>query len=157
MSITIEVSILNQKFLLKKGKATTDYVLAVAQYVNDKMADIQSRSKSVATANIAILTAINIADELFKSKADGAEEPQLAQVIAERNAFAVALERVRGEHQASQTTLSKKDDELKLLIDKFLKKDNELKQLTERIRQELTSILTLVDDELCVEPTIGLH
>ena len=111
----------------------------------------------MATANIAILTAINIADELFKSKADGAEEPQLAQVIAERNAFAVALERVRGEHQASQTTLSKKDDELKLLIDKFLKKDNELKQLTERIRQELTSILTLVDDELCVEPTIGLH
>ena len=91
MSITIEVSILNQKFLLKKGKATTDYVLAVAQYVNDKMADIQSRSKSVATANIAILTAINIADELFKSKADGAEEPQLAQVIAERNAFPVAL------------------------------------------------------------------
>lgn len=64
---TFDLTILNQKFTLKT-ESDEKRVKAVADYVNKKMHEIVSSNKATATANVAILTALNIADDLFSLK-----------------------------------------------------------------------------------------
>ena len=66
MSDSVEISILNQKFLLKKGKASETYIRAIETFVNRKMREIQAKTQSVSTSNVAILSALNIADDYLK-------------------------------------------------------------------------------------------
>jgi len=40
----------------------------VAKYVNEKMEEVLKKTKSVSTLNVAILTALNIADDLLREK-----------------------------------------------------------------------------------------
>jgi cell division protein ZapA len=40
----------------------------VARYVNEKMDEVLKKTRSVSTLNVAILTALNIADDLLKEK-----------------------------------------------------------------------------------------
>ena len=46
----------------------TEYVLNVAEYVDKKMRDIAANNKSMSPNKIAILTALNLAGELFDIK-----------------------------------------------------------------------------------------
>jgi cell division protein ZapA len=63
----VEVQILGRKMLL-----TTDsdeaYVREIADFVNEKMETIQTASQSSSTINIAILAALDIADEYYKQR-----------------------------------------------------------------------------------------
>ncbi len=45
-----------------------EYVLSVAEYVDKKMRDIAAKNKSMSPNKIAILTALNLAGELFDIK-----------------------------------------------------------------------------------------
>ncbi len=65
MKKSYEVSILNQKITIKSD-ADERYIQKVADYVNKKIYDIVNNTKSVSTLNVAILTALNLADDLFK-------------------------------------------------------------------------------------------
>ncbi len=65
MKKSYEVSILNQKITIK-SEADERYIQKVADYVNKKIYDISNHTKSVSTLNVAILTALNLADDLFK-------------------------------------------------------------------------------------------
>jgi cell division protein ZapA len=60
-----EVSILNQKFLIK-SEADERYVNRVSDYVSERIHDITNNSKSVSSLRVAILAALNIADDYFK-------------------------------------------------------------------------------------------
>ncbi|MBF0493151.1 MAG: cell division protein ZapA [Deltaproteobacteria bacterium] len=62
-----EVSILNQKFVIKSD-ADERYVQKVADYVGKKMHDIMSNTQSVSSLRVAMLVALNVADDLFKLK-----------------------------------------------------------------------------------------
>lgn len=62
---THEVSILNQKFVLKSD-ADERYVQKVADYLNKKLHDIMNNSKSVSTLNVALLAALNVTDDFFR-------------------------------------------------------------------------------------------
>ena len=55
-----------------------DHVARVVQYVNDKVEEIERGASNFNTLNIAILAALNIADEYFKEKA--AEESKYNQL-----------------------------------------------------------------------------
>jgi cell division protein ZapA len=46
-----------------------DHVARVVKYVNDKVDEIGKNANDFNTLNVAILAALNIADEYFKSKA----------------------------------------------------------------------------------------
>ncbi|MDQ5984971.1 MAG: hypothetical protein CSYNP_00669 [Syntrophus sp. SKADARSKE-3] len=46
-----------------------DHVARVVKYVSDKVEEIEKNVNNFSTLNVAILAALNIADELFKSKA----------------------------------------------------------------------------------------
>ncbi len=62
-----EVAILNQKFIIKSD-ADERYVQKVADYVGKKMHDIMSNTQSVSSLRVAMLVALNVADDLFKMK-----------------------------------------------------------------------------------------
>lgn len=70
MSDTVEIAILNQKFHLKKGRAHESYIRMLAEYVDGKMREIQAKTQSVATSSVAILAALNIADEYLRTRDD---------------------------------------------------------------------------------------
>jgi len=64
---SVTVNIFGQEYTLKGG-ADSDYVQKVAQFVDERMNEV-ARSASVAsTAKVAILAAVNIADELFREQ-----------------------------------------------------------------------------------------
>lgn len=64
MKKSYEVTILNQKFVLKTDNDEA-HVKRVADYVNKTFHEIQARTQTISTQNVAILGALNIAEEMF--------------------------------------------------------------------------------------------
>lgn len=67
MKRTYEVVILGQKFLLKTEN-NEEHVQRIAEHVNEIMHQIRENSQAISTQNIAILGALNIAEEMFAGK-----------------------------------------------------------------------------------------
>jgi len=63
----IEIKVFGQTFSVKTD-AEEEYIQTVAQYVNEKMEEVLRKTRSVSSLNVAILTALNIADDLLKEK-----------------------------------------------------------------------------------------
>ena len=51
-----------------QGDAHPEYILQLAEYVNDKMEEVNSSISNANHVQIAILAALNIADELFQQR-----------------------------------------------------------------------------------------
>ena len=64
MKKALDVTILGQKFTISSD-ADEGYMLKVADYVDDKMQELM-QSKSSAKTNVAMLAALNIADEYYR-------------------------------------------------------------------------------------------
>jgi len=67
MKRALDVEILGQKITISSD-AEEGYMLKVAGYVDEKMQELMSSSKPIAKSNIAMLTALNIADEYHRLK-----------------------------------------------------------------------------------------
>ncbi len=63
----VEIKVFGQTYTVKTD-AEEDYIQKVANYVNEKIDEVRKRTKSVSTLNVAILTALNIADDLLKER-----------------------------------------------------------------------------------------
>ena len=63
----VEIKVFGQAYTVKTD-AEEDYIQEIAKYVNEKMEEVLKKTKSVSTLNVAILTALNIADDLLKEK-----------------------------------------------------------------------------------------
>jgi len=63
----VEIKVFGQTYTVKTD-AEEDYIQEVAKYVNEKMEEVLKKTKSVSTLNVAILTALNIADDLLREK-----------------------------------------------------------------------------------------
>ncbi len=64
---SVTVNIFGQEYTLK-GDADSDYVQKVAQFVDERMNEVARNSSVASTAKVAILAAVNIADELFREQ-----------------------------------------------------------------------------------------
>ena len=64
---TVTVDIYGEQYAVKTDDEV-EYVRQVAQYVDRKMKEIADTGKVVTTSKIAILAALNIADELLKAE-----------------------------------------------------------------------------------------
>mgnify|MGYP001111598477 CR=1 FL=1 len=62
---TIQVEIFGQKYSLKGGN-DEEYVRELARFLDSRMKEVQSGTKIADGYRIAILTALNIADELHR-------------------------------------------------------------------------------------------
>ena len=72
MKKAIEVTIMGQKFLVK-SESNEDYVAKVAGYVDGKVNEVLNNTKAVASMQVALLTAMNIADEFLKFRSEKAD------------------------------------------------------------------------------------
>jgi cell division protein ZapA len=63
----VEIKVFGQTYTVKTD-AEEEYIKEVAKYVNEKMEEVLKKTKTVSTLNVAILTALNIADDLIKEK-----------------------------------------------------------------------------------------
>lgn len=63
----VEIKVFGQTYTVKTD-AEEEYIQEVARYVNEKMEEVLKKTKSVSTLNVAILTALNIADDLLREK-----------------------------------------------------------------------------------------
>jgi len=62
-----EIKVFGQVYTVKTD-ADEDHLQRVARYVNEKMDEVVKNTKSVSSLNVAILTALNIADDLMKER-----------------------------------------------------------------------------------------
>ena len=69
---SVEVHIYGQKYVIR-SESSEEYVREVASLVDRKMREVAQRGRSVSTLNVAVLAALNIADELLKSSRDNEE------------------------------------------------------------------------------------
>ncbi len=67
MKKTFQVEIYNQKFSVKSD-TDEKHVQKVADLVNQTIFDIKQKTNSVSSLNVALLTALNLADEYYKLK-----------------------------------------------------------------------------------------
>jgi cell division protein ZapA len=70
---TTEIAIMGQKFMIKSD-SDEDYVHRIAGFVDQKINEVMQSTKSVASLNVAILAAMNIADEYFRSQRNQEEK-----------------------------------------------------------------------------------
>jgi cell division protein ZapA len=63
----VEIKVFGQTYTVKTD-AEEDHIQEVARYVNEKMDDVLKKTRSISTLNVAILTALNLADDLLKEK-----------------------------------------------------------------------------------------
>jgi cell division protein ZapA len=64
----IEIEIFGQKYKIRvKGEEDEKYISSLTSYVDQKMREVALKSKSVDSIKIAVLAALNIADEYFLS------------------------------------------------------------------------------------------
>jgi cell division protein ZapA len=64
---TVTVNIYGHEYTLR-GEADAEYVEKVASFVDRKMTEVAESAGAMSTTKIAILAAINIADELFRER-----------------------------------------------------------------------------------------
>jgi cell division protein ZapA len=64
-SVTVEVA--GQKLTLRTD-AGEEYLHALAAFVNEKIAEVKTSTRTFSTHALAILAALNIADELFQAR-----------------------------------------------------------------------------------------
>jgi cell division protein ZapA len=62
-----QVEILGETLTIRADE-DPDYIVKIAKYVDKKAREITSKTATVSTAKTAMLVALNIADELFKTK-----------------------------------------------------------------------------------------
>ena len=73
MKNPIEVTIMGQTLQIRSDSGE-GYVEEIASFLNKKISDIQTKTKSVASTQVLILAAMNIADEFFKYKRENGEK-----------------------------------------------------------------------------------
>lgn len=64
---TVDVEIFGETYPIKAGDDAA-YITEIASFVDGKMREVAGSGKVVTTSKIAILAALNIADELFKCR-----------------------------------------------------------------------------------------
>ena len=103
MERLVEVNILGHEYTVKTD-ADVEYIQEIASYVDKKMSEIVRNTKTVSTLNVAILAALNIADDFFKER--DKREDLLTQVENRSNEIVEAIDT-----QLKQGNLGKKYSE----------------------------------------------
>lgn len=84
-ALTVEIA--GQRFTLKTD-ADEGYVRSLARFVTERIDEARKGSRAVATQSLAILAAMNIADDLFQSRRATKE---LKQRVHEKSKTLLAL------------------------------------------------------------------
>ena len=79
----VQVQIFGHSYTIR-GEADQEYILDVAAYVDRKMREITEKLPVASLSKVAILASLNIADELFKERAQRDSQQQALGTRAAR-------------------------------------------------------------------------
>jgi cell division protein ZapA len=99
----VEIKVFGQTYTVKSD-AEEDHIQAIAQYVNEKMEEVLKKTRSVSTLNVAILTALNIADDLLKER--GKRMALLREVEAKSKDLAEKIEIKMGGKESEKISIT---------------------------------------------------
>jgi cell division protein ZapA len=85
---TVKVEIYNQTYNIRSRDGNTDHIRMLAAFVDSRMREIASGTLTVDSLRLAILAALNIADELHQIRE---RRDKLDQEVGERSAQCVEL------------------------------------------------------------------
>ena len=105
-----QVTIMGQEYVLS-GDIDPDYMNRIAGYVNARMKDLHDRTIGMSTTRLAVLTAMNIADELFSLKAeieqaDSSGSARVEQLESRINAWLHDIDKLRIQDHLSTASAS---------------------------------------------------
>lgn len=130
------------------GCESREYMQKVANYVDDKMIDIAKNSKKLSTAMVAVLTALNIADEYFKTKVQLEKlEQEATQPLKELEQAQHQLAAIKEAFETKETKYMKTIDQLEEEKKHMVKND----EVCDRLKKEIDNLkieLRLKDSEL---------
>ena len=89
MAENVEVEIFGQAFRLSAGVAESDYMQQLAAHVDERIRAIANVAPAISFDRLAILAALNIADDLFKLRESLNHASQLMDVKADRLVAAI--------------------------------------------------------------------
>ena len=92
---TVKVDIFGQPYTIRASVDNEEYIRRIARYVDEKMREIDSSMDLASTQKIAILAALNIADELFSLQEE--RDRLIAEYEEKARSFADALEQSLGD------------------------------------------------------------
>lgn len=78
MKKQVEIKVMGQKLVIRSD-SDEDYISRVADFVDSKIQEVTKTSNTVTSLNIAILAAMNIADEFLRYKHEKEKQAQDAE------------------------------------------------------------------------------
>ena len=106
---TVTVKINGMEYNLK-GKEEDEYLLKVSEYVDGKFKEVSSNNNKLSISSVAVLSALNIADELFKCNNEVEDLLKEKNSLEERNL--TLKERIREIKQEVEETIKNKNQEM---------------------------------------------
>ncbi|WP_026477050.1 cell division protein ZapA [Alkaliphilus transvaalensis] len=95
------------------GAEPKEYLLKVGNYVDERMEEVAQGNKRLSTSMIAVLTSINITDQLLKL------QEAYRQLESQQTAPLQELEKVKEELQKASEKLAEKEENNQLLMEKL--------------------------------------
>jgi len=87
----VEVEIFGQKYLIK-GEGDPTYIRQLAEYVDSRMREVHGKMRLSTPGKIAVLTALNIAHELFSLKKEREDQESAIADRADKLLELISLE-----------------------------------------------------------------
>jgi cell division protein ZapA len=137
----VVVRIYKQEYTMA-GNETKEYMLKVANYVDEKMTHIAEKNKKLSTTMIAVLTALNVADEYLKLKNQLEEkEKESEKSLKELEETRIRLEQLEEAAMEPLQELEKTRSQLATVNQEFKMRENTYKETIENLKKENKNFL----------------
>lgn len=127
-----------------RGKEDEKYLSEVAAYVDNKIREISSSNKKLSTSSAAVLTAVNIADELFKCDLEIGNITKKKNSLEERHlTLKERLREIKTEIDEASKARANEVESLKSIIfnmESKLKELEEFKALSEELTEKVNTL-----------------
>lgn len=133
---TVTIKVAGVEYNLK-GRENSDYLVNVANYVDGKIKEISINNNKLSTSSVAVLSALNIADELFKA------EEEVEGLVKKRNSLeerhSTLRERLKELKDEMENSIANKGKEVDSLKEYIKLKEDELLEM-EQLRQKVKEL-----------------
>lgn len=116
------VRIAGNEYILCGGESA-EYIQRVALYVDRKANEIMKANHTLSTSMASVLTAVNVADEMFKNK----EQKESLQIELEQ--ARKALQELKRDNEELTRQLQKTNEENRQLVIELTKREAELSEV----------------------------
>ena len=141
---TVTVKINGMEYNLK-GKEDDEYLLKVSEYVDGKFKDVSSNNNKLSISSVAVLSALNIADELFKCNKEVDDLLKKKDDLEERNK---ALEEINQVLDEKNQALEERNQILEERNQPLEERNLALKERMRQIKKEAEEIIKNKNQEI---------